>query len=88
MSNTWTHARVSRLQCLWSAGKTAGQIAIALNVSRCAVIGKLNRLGLIGGMSDRERAQRQASSITDEYRERQRQTSLRQWREWRAQRAA
>ena len=32
---------------LWEAGKTAGEIAVALDRSRNAIIGKLNRLGII-----------------------------------------
>lgn len=43
----WTDDRLALLQAMWSAGKTASQIAEALGgVSRNAVIGKAHRLGL------------------------------------------
>lgn len=47
MSAGWTEDRVSRLKELWGSGKTAAQIAEELgDVTRNAVIGKANRLGL------------------------------------------
>lgn len=47
MSAGWTEERVSRLKELWGTGMTAAQIAEQLgNVTRNAVIGKANRLGL------------------------------------------
>jgi len=43
----WTEARVARLRDLWKAGYTARDIADDLGgVSRGAVLGKVNRLGL------------------------------------------
>jgi len=45
----WTRGRTGALRALWAEGKTTGQIVRILNVrSRNAVIGKLNRLGLLG----------------------------------------
>ncbi|MDF1722126.1 MAG: GcrA family cell cycle regulator [Minwuia sp.] len=47
MSAGWTEERVTRLKDLWGTGMTAAQIAEQLgNVTRNAVIGKANRLGL------------------------------------------
>ncbi|MEC9345100.1 MAG: GcrA family cell cycle regulator [Pseudomonadota bacterium] len=47
MTAGWTEERVSRLKELWGTGMTAAQIADELGeVTRNAVIGKANRLGL------------------------------------------
>jgi GcrA cell cycle regulator len=43
---TWTTERIALLKNLISAGLTCAQIAQEIGVSRNAVIGKLNRLGL------------------------------------------
>lgn len=46
---TWTEERVAKLRELWSQGKTASEIGVALGgVSRNAVIGKVHRLKLSG----------------------------------------
>jgi GcrA cell cycle regulator len=44
----WTEDRVDMLEKLWTQGLSASEIALALggNVTRCAVIGKVHRLGL------------------------------------------
>lgn len=43
----WSDDLIARLEKLWSAGKSAGEIAAILgHVSRNAVIGKVHRLGL------------------------------------------
>lgn len=48
-SNTpWPDEMVSALKQLWGAGYSAGKIAAQLGVSRSAVAGKINRLGLTG----------------------------------------
>ena len=47
MKNYWTKAKVDKLSKLWGQGVSARDIANKLgNVSRNAVIGKANRLGL------------------------------------------
>jgi len=43
---TWTTERVEQLKMHFDAGLSCGQIARQIGVSRNAVIGKLNRLGL------------------------------------------
>jgi GcrA cell cycle regulator len=43
---TWTSERVAQLRGCASAGLTCSQIAAEIGVSRNAVIGKMNRLGL------------------------------------------
>lgn len=46
---TWTEERVAKLRELWTQGKTASEIGMALGgVSRNAVIGKVHRLKLSG----------------------------------------
>ena len=45
----WSDDRVEQLKSLWQEGLSAGQVAQTLGgVSRCAVIGKVHRLGLAG----------------------------------------
>jgi hypothetical protein len=44
--DVWSRERTERLAALWAEGKTTGQIARELGVSRNAVIGKAHRLGL------------------------------------------
>jgi GcrA cell cycle regulator len=46
---TWTPERVEQLKILTDAGLSCAQVARRLGVSRNAVIGKLNRLGLSRG---------------------------------------
>lgn len=48
-SATWTAERVEQLKAGVNAGLSCSQIACDLGVSRNAVIGKLNRLGLARG---------------------------------------
>ena len=48
-SRTWTTERVEQLRHCVGAGLTCAQIAREIGVSRNAVIGKLNRLGLSRG---------------------------------------
>lgn len=42
----WTESDVKLLEALWSEGRSAREIAGKLGVTRNAVIGKANRLGL------------------------------------------
>jgi GcrA cell cycle regulator len=51
LRETWTAERVAQLKSFVSAGLTCAQIANEIGVSRNAVIGKLNRLGLSRGRS-------------------------------------
>ena len=47
MKNYWTKNKVDKLTSLWEQGVSAREIATKLgNVSRNAVIGKANRLGI------------------------------------------
>ena len=47
MKNYWTKSKVDKLSSMWARGVPAREIANKLgNVSRNAVIGKANRLGL------------------------------------------
>ena len=47
----WTEDRILRLTALWLEGRTAAAIACEFGrgVSRCAVLGKVYRLGLVRG---------------------------------------
>ena len=42
----WTDGKVEVLEALWSEGRSAREIAEKLGVTRNAVIGKANRMGL------------------------------------------
>lgn len=44
--SAWTDERAERLRVMWVAGKSAGDIATAMGISRNAVIGKVHRLKL------------------------------------------
>lgn len=61
--SAWTEDKVEKLKELWGTGLTAAQIAETLGgVSRNAVIGKANRLGL--SKPGRPRAQKAAAPAT------------------------
>ena len=51
----WPFERAKRLRILWRDGKTSREIAAILRITRCAVLGKLHRLGLLGGCSRAEK---------------------------------
>jgi hypothetical protein len=52
----WTDERVGILKRMWSAGESSGEIAAVLgSVSRNAVMGKVNRLGLMGDAAHNEK---------------------------------
>jgi hypothetical protein len=61
----WRDDQIAELRRLWERGLTGSEIAQSLGMSRGAVIGKLNRLGLIGNMPKTERLKRvrRAASI-------------------------
>lgn len=44
----WTHEAIALLRQLWDAGHAASKIGDQLGISRCAVLGKVHRLGLAG----------------------------------------
>ena len=55
MKNYWTKSKIDKLSTLWSRGIPAREIAEKLgNVSRNAVIGKANRLGLSKKLKEKE----------------------------------
>lgn len=47
----WTDDRVKILETMWLGGNSASEIAAVLDVTRNAVIGKANRMGLSGRQS-------------------------------------
>lgn len=49
----WPNDKIDQLKALWKEGKSSGEIAKLLRVSRNAVIGKLTRLGLTGDAPER-----------------------------------
>ena len=54
-ASAWTEDRVGRLKTLWHEGQTAEQIArdLANGITRCAVLGKVYRMGLSAGRPER-----------------------------------
>ena len=55
MKNYWTKSKVDKLSSMWAKGIPAREIAEKLgNVSRNAVIGKANRLGLSKKVKEKE----------------------------------
>ena len=55
MKNYWTKSKVDKLSSMWAKGIPAREIAEKLgNVSRNAVIGKANRLGLSKKIKQKE----------------------------------
>ena len=55
MKNYWTKSKVGKLSSMWAKGIPAREIADKLgNVSRNAVIGKANRLGLSKKIKQKE----------------------------------
>ncbi len=46
ISTTWTEERTALLTRLWKEGRSAAVVAAEMGVSRNAVIGKVDRLGL------------------------------------------
>ena len=60
ITSRWTEERVERLKLLWSQGLSCGVIAGELGVvTRNAVIGKINRLGLAGRVTTKRKITRQ-----------------------------
>ncbi len=60
MSRFWTADRVELLKAAWSAGRSGTEIADLLGqgVTRSKVLGKINRLGLSGQVTNEERITR------------------------------
>ena len=44
----WPHGKSEALRRMWLDGSTSGQIAMALGVTRNAVLGRIRRMGLMG----------------------------------------
>jgi GcrA cell cycle regulator len=49
---TWTQRRLDRAVAMWKAGQSGLEIAVELGITRCAVIGKLIRVGLRRGSGE------------------------------------
>ena len=57
MKNYWTKSKIDRLSNMWAKGVSAREISEKLgNISRNAVIGKANRLGLSKKLKEKEPA--------------------------------
>ena len=57
MKNYWTKGKVDKLSNMWAKGVPAREIANKLgNISRNAVIGKANRLGLSKKVKEQDRS--------------------------------
>ncbi len=59
----WDEARIDRLKQLWADGRSGSQIAELLGVSRCAILGKVNRLGLPGRATTSRAKNKRKSSL-------------------------
>lgn len=70
----WPFERARKLRILWRNGTRSGEIAAALGVTRCAALGKLRRLGLLGNCPQPEKIRRMSAARLD-YLERTRSTS-------------
>ncbi len=57
---TWDVETEATLCRMWQNGKTGSDIADAVGRTRCAVLGKLNRMGLIGDCTKIARRVRKA----------------------------
>ncbi len=60
---SWSDIQVQTLVNLWKTGQTAKNISRKLGMSRSAVVGKLNRLGLIGNMKRSEKGRRVSAAL-------------------------
>jgi GcrA cell cycle regulator len=56
VSSAWTDHRTDALKGLWAAGLSGTEIAASMGVTRCAVLGKVFRLGLGGRDCDSNRS--------------------------------
>ena len=64
MKNYWTKSKIDKLSSLWAKGTPAREIAEKLgNVSRNAVIGKANRLGLSKKLKEKESVKNKALNV-------------------------
>lgn len=52
----WPEAKIEHLRAMVKAGKSAGEIAKELKTTKAAVIGKLDRLGILLGGGKRHHA--------------------------------
>lgn len=64
MSKTWTEERTEEVERLWKMGLTADEVAERMGLTRNAVCGKLNRMGLMGRMHHRIRVRTNRSKYT------------------------
>jgi hypothetical protein len=53
----WPEAKIERLRAMVKAGKSAGEMAKELQTTRNAVLGKLDRLGILLGGGKRHHAE-------------------------------
>lgn len=44
----WNDDRAAVARAMWNEGKSAAEISVALGVTRNTIIGKLDRMGLLG----------------------------------------
>ena len=50
VASFWIDDRVADLKAMWASGRSGGEIASSFGVTRCAVLGKIFRLGLADRM--------------------------------------
>lgn len=65
MARTWTTQKIVLLRLMWERDERASVIGERLGCSRSAVLGKLNRMGLLGRMPQDERRRRFRAAWVD-----------------------
>lgn len=68
----WTSELIERVKALWNSGLSATKVGSHFGVSRCAILGLLGRLGLLG--------KRSKITLTEAQRKRSRLESVRRYR--------
>ena len=84
MNRKWKRGQIDILMSLWAEGRPASDIGDVLHKTRHAVLGKLDRLGLLGKLSPAERCRRHLRGMqgfwTDAEKKKQSRNMTARWR--------
>lgn len=87
MRRPWRQGQIDVLTALWAQGWPASEIGETLHKSRHAVLGKLDRLGLLGALSPEQRRERHLRGMQGFWTEAEKQKQSRSMKaRWRAKR--